>query len=181
MRDWSISWDSNSPQVRITFKPAHNNKTCVFIGTGYCCPWLYNYHLFDADSSNNTFWCRLPLPISDRKVHYSLLSPQRRLSRQHLPRHPEREMVRSVRGRFCRLWTNVTLNCLSGSNDPPLHPVSVGWEEIILEYFKFVTLKIFSSQERKNILETYAHHKVNPTMTVLWTLMLPSCGQTRCF
>ena len=76
---------------------------------------------------------------------------------------------------------NVTLNCLSGSNDPTFHPVSVGWEEIILEYSKFERYwNLFSSQERKNILETYAHHKVNPTMTVLWTLMLQSCGQTRC-
>ena len=32
-----------------------------------------------------------------------------------------------------QLW-NFTLNCLSGSNDPPFHPVSVGWEEIILEF-----------------------------------------------
>ena len=77
---------------------------------------------------------------------------------------------------------NISLTCFSGSNDPPFHPVSVGWEEIILEYSKFERLwNLFLSQEREIILATYAHHKVNPTMTVLSTLMPPSCGRTRCF
>ena len=79
---------------------------------------------------------------------------------------------------------NVTLNCLSGSNDPPFHPVSVGWARNNLEYSKFEILKFILITRKKYVninLETYAHYKVNPTMTVLWTLMLPSCGQTRCF